>query len=643
MAKTGWSKSTFEVLTAKGDRWLIDMTSSRKSEAMKCAEDLIAKGSFDGVRVTEQREDWVKEKIVFEKVSVTNEKQLKPNLVSKLDMCTTFSDYYTLSSRLTIGRLIRGYLDQHGLMALELLSNVGHLRALDRMDRYFPSAMQNIAQVQSKITGVSKTERLDKLYVVFSTVLNRARRCEDEYEDYAALLAQHGADRAMSEIKAAHPKNPEIIICGMLAAHLRGGSWDSKLGLVIDIAEQSKGPGTIQLADELIAEILDGAEVIDDLFRGFSTCADAWKVFVLLTSGRLSKPPKYMSPQIERLNALFVRLDLKASRNVLLKRISGGLASTQKLSQDGRDADRTAFITLVRDLAEPTGLCGGADMAEAVVMRAKTLLGADGGDLPIETAIRQALYLMPSQAGRLGLLLDLAASDLGHKHDSLVRQQLLHLLNELLSIFDLFPADVHKEDHIREIDRLRARLSQSTLSDEFQSTVSQSFDELIEGKTEAPTQPESVEPEIKPEAEAVPVPEVEAKVKVNPEPKPKTLVKGKSDEAFLESGVVLFNEEDAGSEAYLIIQGSVEIFRTHAGKKQPLAVVGAGEIIGEMALIDNQPRMASAAALEDTILVCVSQDNLQQRLSKLANDDKVMHLLLKTMVRRLRGLARNTE
>jgi len=638
MAKTGWSKSTFEVLTARGDRWLIDMTTSRKSEAMKCAEDLIAKGSFEGVRVTEQRDDWVKEKIVFEKISATNEKQLKPNLVSKLDMCTSFSDYYALSSRLTIGRLIRGYLDQNGLMALELLSNVGHLRALDRMDRYFPSAMQNIAQVQSKITGVSKTERLDKLYVVFSKVLNRARRCEDEYEEYAALLAQHGADRAISEIKAAHPKNPEIIICGMLAAHLRGGSWDSKLGLAIDMAEQSKGPGTIQLADELIAEILDGAEVIDDLFRGFSTCADAWKIFVLLTSGRLSKPPKYMSPQIERLNALFVRLDLKASRKVLLKRISGGLASTQKLSQDGRDADRSAFITLVRDLAEPTGLYGGADMAEAVVLRAKTLLGADGGDLPIETAIRQALYLMPSQAGRLGLLLDLAASDLGHKHDSLVRQQLLHLLNELLSIFDLFPADVHKEDHVQEIDRLRARLSQSTLPDEFQSTVSLSFDKLIEGKPEAPTQPAPVKPE-QPEAKVVSAPAPEVK----PEPKPKTLVKGKSDEAFLESGVVLFNEEDAGSEAYLIIQGSVEIFRTHAGKKQSLAVVGAGEIIGEMALIDNQPRMASAAALEDTILVCVSQDNMQQRLSKLANDDKVMHLLLKTMVRRLRGLARNTE
>jgi hypothetical protein len=272
-------------------------------------------------------------------------------------------------------------------------------------------------------------------------------------------------------------------------------------------------------------------------------------------------------------------------------------------------------------------------MAQAVVMRAKTLLGEDGGDLPIETAIRQALYLMPSQAGRLGLLLDLAASDLGHKHDGLVRRQLLHLLNELRSIFDLFPSDVQKEDHIRQIDRLRARLANSTLPDEFQSTVSLSFDNLIEGKAEQP--PKS------PPIEAAPV--QSTPTDPMPEQQAKGLVKGKSDEAFLASGVILFNEEDVGGEAYLVIQGSVEIFRTLGGKKHPLAVVGAGEIIGEMALIDNQPRMASAMALEDTILVCISQENMQQRLNKIAKDDKVMHLLLKTMVRRLRGLARNTE
>ncbi|MBL4692179.1 MAG: cyclic nucleotide-binding domain-containing protein, partial [Magnetovibrio sp.] len=516
---------------------------------------------------------------------------------------------------------MRAYLDENGLMALELLSSYGHLRALDRMDAYFPSALQHIAQLQAIRTGLTKMERLDKLYLVFQKMIKRARRSEEDYENYAIMLADKGADRTISEIRAAHPKTASIVVCGMLGVHLRGKTWSDKLGLAIDIAELSTGPLTIQLADEIISEIMDGADVIDELFRGFSTCADAWKVFVLLTSGRLSSPPKYMSPQIKRLNTLFMHLDLKKTRGVLLGRISKGLASTQKLSQDGREADRNAFLNLVRDLSEPTGIYGGARMAEAVVLRTKSLLGEDGGDLPTETAIRQAVYLMPSQAGRLGLLLDLAASDLGHKFDNIVRQQLLHLLDALKSIFDLFPEDVKKEYHVQELDRLRERLSLSTLPEKFQGVISVSFDKLMEEKP------------VKSEATDSPKPDAPVK----------RIVKGETDEAFLEKDAVLFEEDDRGDEAYLVVQGSVEIFRMYDGKKRSLAVVGVGEIIGEMALVDNQPRMASATAVEDTILVCISKDNLQVRINDLAEKDTVMHLLLRTLVRRLRGLARNTE
>jgi len=623
MSSKGWTESTFEVQTAKGGRWMIEMSSSKKSEAMKCVDLLMARGPSDGIRVTEQRGTAAKEKIIFEKKSEARDEQLKLDLIPDLDMCTVFADYYALPSRLTIGRLMRGYLDQQGLSALELLSSVGHLRALDRMDKYFPSAMQHISLLQSQKSDQTKTERLDKLYLVFKKVMSRARRAEEEYEKYASLLAEHGADRAISEIRAAHAKTASIVICGMLAAHIRGGSWAHKLGLLIDIAEQARAPGTVKIADEVIAEILSGVEVIDELFRGFSTSGDAWKVFVQLSSGRLSKPPKYMSPQIKRLNDLFIKYDLDATRSVLLGRISRGLGGTQKLTQNGRDADRNTFITLVRELAEPTGVCGGADMAEALVKRAKTLLGETGEDLPIETAVRQALYLMPSQASRLGLLLDLAASGLGQKHEALVRQQILHLLNELRSILDLFPADVQQEDHIGELDRLRHRLGRSTLPENFQSSITVSFDKLIKGEPEEPDQ--------------------ETTAKPKPKTKAKKLVKGETDEAFLEKGVILFKEEEPGDEAYLVIKGSVEVYRTHGGKKRQLAIVGAGEIIGEMSLVDNQPRMASARAVEDTVLVCISQENLQQRIAKLSKSDKVMHMLIKTLVRRLRGLARNTE
>jgi len=74
MAKEGWSASTFEVQTAKGGRWLIDMSSPKRSEAMQRAEALLNLGKVEGVRVTELREGSNKEKVVFERISGAREK-----------------------------------------------------------------------------------------------------------------------------------------------------------------------------------------------------------------------------------------------------------------------------------------------------------------------------------------------------------------------------------------------------------------------------------------------------------------------------------------------------------------------------------------------------------------------------------------
>ena len=612
MANKGWSASTFEVQTAKGSRWLIDMSASKRSEALEHAEDLLSLGTHEGVRVTELRDGWTKEKVIFERSPDGREKPLKISTVPDLDMCKRLADYYALPSRLIIGRVMRAYLDRHGLTALELMFNAGHLRMLDRMDKFFPSALQHIAQLQAKASDQTKMERMDKLGAVFEKVLKRARRSGDDYDEFAANLSKYGPDRAIAKVRAANPKNTDLAVYAVLAAHIEGATWCDKLGLAIDMAETAVESATVVLADEIIAEILDGTESINELFRGFSNALDAWKVYVKIITGRMTKPPKYMSPHIVRLNELFIRYDMGATRQVLLKRISRGMGGTQSLSKDGRESDRAAFVSLVRELVEPCGLNGGPQMVEAMVLRAKTLLGEDGADLPIETAVRQALYLMPSQAVRLGVLLDLTLSGLGRKHKGLVRQQLLLLLDQLRNIYDLFPAEIHDAERIRGIDDLRTRLGMSILTDDIKSTLSTSLTKLAKGE-------------------------------VMQAPEPKAKPKNKPGELSLEKGEVLFNEGEMGEEAYLIVEGKVDVYRTHRGKQHHLATLGRGELIGEMSLIDNQPRMASACVAEDVHLVCISQDNLQTRLGKLAKSDQVLHLLVKTLGRRLRGVAKVIE
>ena len=60
------------------------------------------------------------------------------------------------------------------------------------------------------------------------------------------------------------------------------------------------------------------------------------------------------------------------------------------------------------------------------------------------------------------------------------------------------------------------------------------------------------------------------------------------------AGTLLFAEGDAGDAAYIVESGRVSVFKTVKGRRVTLGEIGPGGIFGEMALIDDQPRMASA-------------------------------------------------
>jgi len=69
------------------------------------------------------------------------------------------------------------------------------------------------------------------------------------------------------------------------------------------------------------------------------------------------------------------------------------------------------------------------------------------------------------------------------------------------------------------------------------------------------------------------------------------------------SGDVIFQEGEQSDAAYLIISGDVRIIQRYDTEEpKQLAVVGAGEYVGEMGAVDSQPRSASAIA--DGTVVC---------------------------------------
>jgi signal transduction histidine kinase/predicted CoA-binding protein len=65
---------------------------------------------------------------------------------------------------------------------------------------------------------------------------------------------------------------------------------------------------------------------------------------------------------------------------------------------------------------------------------------------------------------------------------------------------------------------------------------------------------------------------------------------------YFDKGDVLFEEGETGDQAYVIEAGEIEIIKKSSGREVLLAVRKVGEVIGEMSLMEDAPRMASGRA-----------------------------------------------
>lgn len=99
----------------------------------------------------------------------------------------------------------------------------------------------------------------------------------------------------------------------------------------------------------------------------------------------------------------------------------------------------------------------------------------------------------------------------------------------------------------------------------------------------------------------------------------------------LQPGEVLFAEGDMADCAFIIESGELEISTDHEDGKVVICNLAAGDIVGEMGVVDSTPRTASATALGETCLVVVSRDQLSDRI---ASADPILKLLIKILLDR---------
>lgn len=101
-------------------------------------------------------------------------------------------------------------------------------------------------------------------------------------------------------------------------------------------------------------------------------------------------------------------------------------------------------------------------------------------------------------------------------------------------------------------------------------------------------------------------------------------------------GQLIFHEGEPAHSLYLVAEGAVKVFLTSSeGDTVILVTLAPGDAFGELALVDGNPRSASAEALQDTVVLELGRDAF---LSTLAEEPRVAEAVIATLGSILRRL-----
>lgn len=96
------------------------------------------------------------------------------------------------------------------------------------------------------------------------------------------------------------------------------------------------------------------------------------------------------------------------------------------------------------------------------------------------------------------------------------------------------------------------------------------------------------------------------------------------------AGEVLYSQGEPSDCAWLIERGAVELVSVHGRRETRRGVLGPGELIGEIGLLDGSPRTDTATAQGDTVLLAIEPEQFRERLE---DGDAVVRALVDSLLR----------
>ncbi|MBT6138375.1 MAG: hypothetical protein HOH65_12965 [Rhodospirillaceae bacterium] len=480
----------FEILTLRDGSWTIEATATSQEVAREDAVKLLNRPNVFGVRVIKESQKSISQlgpdDFLFEKLKPKTQDKIFIHDIDDAPLCDRAEDLLAKSGRVTINRLFRAYLDKNNLTATEVMHSAKEMKRLMDEGTLISSAVAKAAIWQAKkLEDSSTNERRDELFDFINNLNSKARAAT---ESKLPRIRDAGFNETYDLINsAATGEDAEYLARVAIATELVDNrSYFGKLGQTMEWASSIENEEAYLPLDFYVSDILNNAEIIQDLIGNQSDMGSALVTLICLAEGEplAEEMPEDLSPEHPEfagfeLNRLIADGKLPDSQSVLLDRVRRQLEGINPLSKGDREEEREVFHGLLDKLIPDINIIGGAAMAEAVTARQSSIINK-GGNKGMKEATASVLPSLRGPDRKTGYLLALLESDIGQ---DLLRTDIDGLLDSILvdpqTVNHMVREKIPPNKKMEKLTAISGRISASNLPDERKHVLTSRLDDLL--------------------------------------------------------------------------------------------------------------------------------------------------------------------
>jgi len=174
-------KLAFEISGLKEGRWTIDCIMHVEEEAVSHGRSLLSVGEFEEIRIVRHRTGPTGFTVETEILRETAPKEKKRSVAlggdpDEAPLCQDLNGFYSIEARLSIGKLLRRYLEAENITATELMHVWPYMRRLDdKASQLIGAGVFKVAEAQAKIADISVRDRATILQRFIAQAMARVR------------------------------------------------------------------------------------------------------------------------------------------------------------------------------------------------------------------------------------------------------------------------------------------------------------------------------------------------------------------------------------------------------------------------------------------------------------------------------------